>query len=343
MSEAWFGKADRIGLIRANQIESGRACSMIHVIRPSQPQTTRIKRIDVDLIRHESDPIRFTDQTQSATVDNLKMTPKKGNSEDNGWQHETVLGSRHNYKCNYYGYTGQAGGVSRLKKHLIYYRDASWRRVSSRDGSGSRDSPCIIHARGQAGEIYEKLWFSGRLEDEKKVLTLFLPHSENATAEGDATIDASTKADATSVYRGALGDRDTRAQYALFGHGEVLRGFPGVFGRGSLRFVMFSPRGVRVEWEKRHGIAVLPVLRGGGEHEMLVCRVHVVNAPYRAVAFWRRHRPMSRPQPSGLNVHGICDMIIRLLLFDVFSNIVWCISTCGALGARVYEASVLVT
>ncbi|MQM17126.1 hypothetical protein Taro_050094, partial [Colocasia esculenta] len=42
----------------------------------------------------------------------------------------------------------------------------------------------------QAGEIYEKLWFSGWLEDEKKVLTLFLPHSENATAEGDATIDA---------------------------------------------------------------------------------------------------------------------------------------------------------
>ncbi|MQL89104.1 hypothetical protein Taro_021684 [Colocasia esculenta] len=63
----------------------------------------------------------------------------------------------------------------------------------------------------QAGEIYEKLWFSGRLEDEKKVLTLFLPHSENATAEGDATIDASTKADATSVYRGAHGDHDTSA------------------------------------------------------------------------------------------------------------------------------------
>ncbi|MQM02524.1 hypothetical protein Taro_035299 [Colocasia esculenta] len=50
--------------------------------------------------------------------------------------------------------------------------------------------------------------FSGRLEDEKKVPTPILPHSENATAEGDATIDASTKADATSVYRGAHGDRD---------------------------------------------------------------------------------------------------------------------------------------
>ncbi|MQL84222.1 hypothetical protein Taro_016722 [Colocasia esculenta] len=65
----------------------------------------------------------------------------------------------------------------------------------------------------QAGEIYEKLWFSGRLEDEKKVLTLILLHSENATAEGDATIDTSTKADATSVYRGAHGDSDTRSPW----------------------------------------------------------------------------------------------------------------------------------
>ncbi|MQM18433.1 hypothetical protein Taro_051425 [Colocasia esculenta] len=79
----------------------------------------------------------------------------------------------------------------------------------------------------QASGIYEKLWFSGRLEDEKKVLTLFLPHSENATAEGDATIDASTRADATSVYRGAHGDRDTKSVPVFvflsaqidFGHG----------------------------------------------------------------------------------------------------------------------------
>ncbi|MQM13927.1 hypothetical protein Taro_046854 [Colocasia esculenta] len=69
----------------------------------------------------------------------------------------------------------------------------------------------------QACEIYEKLWFSGRLEDEKKVPTLILSHSENAAAEGDATIDASTKADATSVYRGAHGDRDTRLWQVMVG------------------------------------------------------------------------------------------------------------------------------
>ncbi|MQL95327.1 hypothetical protein Taro_027992, partial [Colocasia esculenta] len=62
----------------------------------------------------------------------------------------------------------------------------------------------------QTSEIHEKLWFSGRLEDEKKVHTQHLPHSEDATEEGDATGDASVCADATSVYRGAHGDRDTR-------------------------------------------------------------------------------------------------------------------------------------
>ncbi|MQM13992.1 hypothetical protein Taro_046919 [Colocasia esculenta] len=46
------------------------------------------------------------------------MAPKKGNSEDIGWQYGTMLGSRHNYKCNYCGHTGQGGGVSRLKKYL---------------------------------------------------------------------------------------------------------------------------------------------------------------------------------------------------------------------------------
>ncbi|MQM16779.1 hypothetical protein Taro_049737 [Colocasia esculenta] len=66
-----------------------------------------------------------------------------------------------------------------------------------------------IHDEEQTNEVYEELWFSGRLEDEKKVPTPILPHSKNATAKGDATRDASVCADVTSVYRGAHGDRDT--------------------------------------------------------------------------------------------------------------------------------------
>ncbi|MQL70302.1 hypothetical protein Taro_002619, partial [Colocasia esculenta] len=62
----------------------------------------------------------------------------------------------------------------------------------------------------QTSEIHEELWFSSRLEDEKKVYTQYLPHSENAMEEGDTTRDASVCTDATSVYRGAHGDRDTR-------------------------------------------------------------------------------------------------------------------------------------
>ncbi|MQL92647.1 hypothetical protein Taro_025269 [Colocasia esculenta] len=54
-----------------------------------------------------------------------------------------------------------------------------------------------------------------------------------------------------------------RAQHALFGQGEVLRGFPGVFRCGSLWRGMFSPWEARVEWEKRRGIAVLCVFHGG--------------------------------------------------------------------------------
>ncbi|MQL76652.1 hypothetical protein Taro_009036 [Colocasia esculenta] len=54
-----------------------------------------------------------------------------------------------------------------------------------------------------------------------------------------------------------------RAQYALFGQGEVLCGFPGVIRHGSLWRGMFSPREARVEREKRRGITVLRVLRGG--------------------------------------------------------------------------------
>ncbi|MQL81841.1 hypothetical protein Taro_014303 [Colocasia esculenta] len=58
-----------------------------------------------------------------------QMASKKGNSENIGWQHGTTLGSRHNYKCNYCGHTGQGGGVSRLKKHLAGGRLAGYHDV----------------------------------------------------------------------------------------------------------------------------------------------------------------------------------------------------------------------
>ncbi|MQM13877.1 hypothetical protein Taro_046804 [Colocasia esculenta] len=73
----------------------------------------------------------------------------------------------------------------------------------------------FLHAFLQTSEIHEKLWFSGQFEDEKKVHTQHLPHSEDAAEEGDATGDASVCADVTSVYRGAHGDRDTSKVHIL--------------------------------------------------------------------------------------------------------------------------------
>ncbi|MQM09874.1 hypothetical protein Taro_042754 [Colocasia esculenta] len=61
-----------------------------------------------------------------------------------------------------------------------------------------------------------------------------------------------------------------RARYALFGQREVLRGFPGVLRCGSLRFGVFSPRGVCVEREKHCGIAVLRALHGGSTTRTVV-------------------------------------------------------------------------
>ncbi|MQM20918.1 hypothetical protein Taro_053948, partial [Colocasia esculenta] len=53
-----------------------------------------------------------------------------------------------------------------------------------------------------------------------------------------------------------------RAQHALFGQGEELCGFSAAFRRGSLRFGVFSPRGVRVKRGKHREIVVLRILRG---------------------------------------------------------------------------------
>ncbi|MQL91343.1 hypothetical protein Taro_023953 [Colocasia esculenta] len=53
------------------------------------------------------------------------MAPKRG-SDDIGWQHGIMLENRHNFKCNYCGFTGQGGGVSGLKKHLAGGRLAGY-------------------------------------------------------------------------------------------------------------------------------------------------------------------------------------------------------------------------
>ncbi|MQL85332.1 hypothetical protein Taro_017849 [Colocasia esculenta] len=56
------------------------------------------------------------------------MAPKRG-SDDIGWQHGIMLENRHNFKCNYCGFVGQGGGVSRLKKHLAGGRLAGYHDV----------------------------------------------------------------------------------------------------------------------------------------------------------------------------------------------------------------------
>ncbi|MQM02052.1 hypothetical protein Taro_034818 [Colocasia esculenta] len=81
------------------------------------------------------------------------MAPKKDNNEDIGWQYGTALGSRHNYKCNYCGHTGQGGGVSRLKKHL-----AGGRLAGYHDVQGCKSVPAevkrlmIEHLKGVRAE-----------------------------------------------------------------------------------------------------------------------------------------------------------------------------------------------
>ena len=85
------------------------------------------------------------------------MAPKKAASEDIGWQHGTVIGNRHNYKCNYCGHTGQGGGVSRLKKHL-----AGGRLAGYHDVQGCKSVPAevkrlmIEHLKGVRAETVRK-------------------------------------------------------------------------------------------------------------------------------------------------------------------------------------------
>ncbi|MQM00727.1 hypothetical protein Taro_033466 [Colocasia esculenta] len=94
---------------------------------------------------------------KEASYVDLKVAPKKGNSEDIGWQHGTALGSRHNYKCNYCGHTGQGGGVSCLKKHL-----AGGRLAGYHDVQGCKSVPAevkrlmIEHLKGVRAETIRK-------------------------------------------------------------------------------------------------------------------------------------------------------------------------------------------
>ncbi|MQL90658.1 hypothetical protein Taro_023251 [Colocasia esculenta] len=105
----------------------------------------------------------------------VEMAPKKGNSEDIGWQHGTALGSRDNYKCNYCGHTGQGGGISRLKNYL-----AGGRLTGYYDVQGCKSVPAevkrlmIEHLKGVRAEtqrkradreMHEKI-ISGRQRDE---------------------------------------------------------------------------------------------------------------------------------------------------------------------------------
>ncbi|MQL70518.1 hypothetical protein Taro_002859 [Colocasia esculenta] len=127
----------------------------------AEPAADRANRSDsirpdpIRRIRHNPihpTPLKSTDALRIGT-----MAPKKGNSENIGWQHGTALGSRHNYKCNYCSYTGQGGGVSRLKKHL-----AGGRLAGYHDVQGCKSVPVevkrlmIEHLKGVRAEMQRK-------------------------------------------------------------------------------------------------------------------------------------------------------------------------------------------
>ncbi|MQL82982.1 hypothetical protein Taro_015482, partial [Colocasia esculenta] len=130
----------------------------------------------------------------------------------------------------------------------------------------------------QTGEIYEKLWFSGRLEDEKKVPTLILPHPENTTVEGDATIDVSTNADATSVYRGSHGDRDTRS-ISIWVHKHRLYSHP-------LRFIL-TPSAKELGITFRPGIEIAYMTTIRNRHSETVDRALILRNSIPGTKFHR--------------------------------------------------------
>ncbi|MQL74109.1 hypothetical protein Taro_006451 [Colocasia esculenta] len=109
------------------------------------------------------DPPRYADPPRSAPfryADALRigtMAPKKAASEDIGWQYGTVMGNRHNYKCNYCGHTGQGGGVSHLKKHLAGGRLAGYHDVQGCKSVPTKVKRLMIeHLKGVRAESQRK-------------------------------------------------------------------------------------------------------------------------------------------------------------------------------------------
>ncbi|MQL91191.1 hypothetical protein Taro_023796 [Colocasia esculenta] len=104
----------------------------------------------------------------------LQMASKKG-SDDIGWQHGVMLGSRHNFKCNYCSFTGQGGGVSRLKKHLAGGRLAGYHDMQGCKMVPSEVKKLMIEhlkhvrpdtARKRADKEIQERIISGRERDE---------------------------------------------------------------------------------------------------------------------------------------------------------------------------------
>ncbi|MQL74891.1 hypothetical protein Taro_007249 [Colocasia esculenta] len=101
-------------------------------------------------------------------------TPKIGSS---AWAEGRVLGSL------------QPRSVASLCRGPTIRRDSSY-------ALWPRQPPPIYPPMGSQTCFHEELSSSGRLEGGKKVPIQHLPHTENVTAEGDATIDASGSCDA---------------------------------------------------------------------------------------------------------------------------------------------------
>ncbi|MQL82444.1 hypothetical protein Taro_014927, partial [Colocasia esculenta] len=101
-----------------------------------------------------------------------RMAPKKDNTE---FQYGTMLGSRHNFKCNYCGHTRQGGGVSCLKKHFAGGRLTGYHDVRGCKSVPSEVKRLIVdHLKGVWAEIarkkadreMQKRIISGRQRDE---------------------------------------------------------------------------------------------------------------------------------------------------------------------------------
>ncbi|MQL73402.1 hypothetical protein Taro_005759 [Colocasia esculenta] len=100
-----------------------------------------------------------------------------------------MLGSRHNFKCNYCSFTGQGGGVSRLKKHLAGGRLAGYHDMQGCKMVPSEVKKLMIehlkHVRAETArkradkEIQERI-ISGRerdedIEDEVEMYAEYVP------------------------------------------------------------------------------------------------------------------------------------------------------------------------